>query len=165
MQDKKRNSNKTQHWTPPLSIVRNYSYCVCLKETPLCPFFGYIDCWDNDHKTLELPQEFHARRRKRLKPGASLRRNVAPRKRCCIVLRTNGSLDNGGGHSLTLVRHTSCLLLKPRPHARTQHGFCRMVEGRLGIQRPVCYSFQSDSTQEIFLRFSKDITLLLSVDG
>lgn len=90
---------------------------------------------------------------------------MAPRKRCCIVLRTNGSLDNGGGHSLTLVRHTSCLLLKPRPHARTQHGFCRMVEGRLGIQRPVCYSFQSDSTQEIFLRFSKDITLLLSVDG
>lgn len=37
-----------------------------------------------------------------------MRRNVAPRKRCHIVLRTNGSLDNGGGHSLTLVRQTSC---------------------------------------------------------
>lgn len=42
-------------------------------------------------------------------------------------------------------------------------GILQDAGGGVGIQRPVCSSFQGDYIQEIFLCFSKDITL--SADG
>lgn len=54
-----------------------------------------------------------------------------------------------------LIRHTSWLLLKPQPHARTPPWTWQDDGGRVGIQTPVCYSSQYNYIQEIFLYFSK----------